>query len=103
MTDKRDWFIGMSKDEREVVIRLTEVVIASIHREVCEPYVGGDHEPGGAHLPCEWNMRHGLAVWEAKDVTELRSLLMVYRPVYEIVREKAAMLLPREGNTGSSK
>ena len=84
---REDWFGAMSKEERAVIVRLTEVVCESIHREVCDPYVGGDHLWGGAHLPCEYNLGHGRAVWMAADIAALRGLVMVYRPVYEQVVE----------------
>lgn len=45
------------------VRRLTDIIVAAIHREVCEPYVNGDHEAGGAHLPCEYNLRYGAEVY----------------------------------------
>lgn len=93
MTAERvDWFAGLSMEERAIVQRLTDVVCQSIHREACAPYVGGDHPVGGAHLPCEYNLRHGREVWMAADVVALRSLVMVYEPVYESVREKSAAL-----------
>jgi hypothetical protein len=46
-----------------IVVQLTNIIVAAIHREVCDPYVGGDHEAGGAHLPCEYNLRYGGEVY----------------------------------------